>query len=72
VNNRNLIIRLDGKDLDAGNSALLVYLLGGEVELVISERKGADAVVVLSREQARDLAQALTVALDARLGDDAR
>jgi hypothetical protein len=62
---RKLIIRLDGQDLDAGVSVLVVHQIEGKVEVVVTEQHGSDSVVVLSREQVQSLARALTVALDA-------
>ena len=70
MDNRKLIIRLDGQNHDAGNSSLLVYLLNGKLEVVASEEHGADAVVILSREQAQSLIRALMVAADVNAGQD--
>ncbi len=55
---RKLIIRLDGQDHDAGASSLLVYWLNGNLEVIATEKRGADAVVVLSPEQAHTLTRA--------------
>jgi hypothetical protein len=69
---RQLIIQLDGRDLDRSEAAsLLVYLPDRKVEVVATERQGADASVVLSEAQALELARALTVALGAVEGNDA-
>ena len=62
---RTQILRLDGRDHDADPSSLLVHGCGGEIEVVVTEERGADAVVVLSREQARALARALLESVDA-------
>ena len=68
---RHLIIRLEGKDADGRAALLLVYRLDGAVEIVATEREGADAAVVLAREQAIMLGQALTIALVTGGGDNA-
>jgi len=64
MDKRILIVRLDGEDLDGDASSLLLYRLESTVEVVATEEHGADAVVVLSREQARNLARSLTAAID--------
>jgi len=71
MGDRILIIRLDGNDLDGGASSLLLYELEGAVEVVVTEEHGGDAVVVLSREQARDLARSLTMAIGEARGENA-
>jgi hypothetical protein len=70
VDNRELIIRLDGQNHDAANSSLLVYLVNGKLEVVATEEHGSDTVVVLSREQAQSLTRALMVATEADPGQD--
>jgi len=68
---RQLIIRLDGWDLDGSEAAsLLVYRLDRKVEVVATERQGADASVMLSEAQALELARALTAVLGAAEGND--
>ena len=67
---RQLIVRLDGEDLDEDPASLLAYRLGEKIEFVATERDGADAAVVISRAQAVELARALTVALSGGRSDD--
>jgi hypothetical protein len=43
---------------------LLAYWLGSKIEIVVTEEHGAHAAVLLSKDQARELARALGAALD--------
>jgi len=47
-----------------GDAWLLVYRLGSQIEITVTEEKGGDSSVLLSKEQARELARAITAALD--------
>lgn len=47
-----------------GGAWLLVYRVGSQIEMTVTEEKGGDSSVLLSKEQARELARALTAALD--------
>jgi hypothetical protein len=47
-----------------GDAWLLVYRVGSQIEMTVTEEKGGDSSVLLSKEQARELARALTAALD--------
>ena len=61
---RESIIRLDGTDLDDRAAVLLVYRLSTRIEVVVTEEHGPDAVVVISREQAKELTRKLLAELD--------
>ena len=71
MSDRELIIQLNGEDIDGGFSALLAYQMDGGVEFVATEERDADATVVLSSEQVRNLVRELAIALDAEKGDNA-
>jgi hypothetical protein len=47
-----------------GDAWLLVYRLGPQIEITVTEEKGGDSSVLLSKEQARELARAITAVLD--------
>ena len=62
---RESILTLTGPAVEEeGDAWLLVYRLGSQIEITVTEEKGGDSSVLLSKEQARELARALTAALD--------
>jgi hypothetical protein len=64
---REPIISLAGPSgEEEGDAHLLVYRLGSQIEMVVTEENGADSSVLLSEEQARELVCALTAALNQR------
>jgi hypothetical protein len=59
------IARLTGPSVEHDCDAWLVaYGLGPQIEIVVTEEKGTEGTVVLSKEQAHELARALIAALD--------
>jgi hypothetical protein len=62
---RKPIVTLTGPAIEEGGEAwLLVGWIGSQIEIVVSEEKGADSTVLLSKDQARALSRAITTALD--------
>jgi hypothetical protein len=65
LNKREPIATLMGQAVEEeGEAHLLAYWLGSGIEIVVTERHGADATVLLSKEQARQLGQLLLDAAD--------
>ena len=60
---RELIARVDGTSGEGAGSVLL-YRFGSEIEVVVTEEQGADAVVFLSEKDAAILARALARSLE--------
>lgn len=60
---RQQILRLDGGDADGGPSSLLVFRLSNGIRSVVTEKSGADASVLLSRQQAEGLVRKLSQSL---------
>jgi hypothetical protein len=64
---REPIVSLTGPSgEEEGAAHLLVYRLGSQIEILVTEENGADSSVLLSEEQARKLGSALTANLDKR------
>jgi hypothetical protein len=64
---RETIIRLDGRSVEQeGVACVLLYWFGPQIEIVAIEADGGDVSVLLSKDQARSLVQALEAALDER------
>jgi hypothetical protein len=62
---RGPIVTLTGPSVEEdGDACLLAYWLGSQIEIVVTEKDGASGTVLLSEEQARDLARSLAAALD--------
>jgi hypothetical protein len=62
---RESILTLTGPAVEVeGDAWLLVYRVGSQIEITVTEEKGGDSSVLLSKEQARELARAITAALD--------
>jgi hypothetical protein len=65
LNNREPIASLTGQAVEEeGEAHLLVYWLGSRIEIVVTERHGADGTVLLTKDQARQLGQLLLDAAD--------
>jgi hypothetical protein len=60
---RETIVALSGAAHE-GNAWLLAARLDSQIEIAVTEEKGADSSVLLSKAQAIDLARILMVALD--------
>jgi hypothetical protein len=58
---RTLIARVDGHGAD-GPGVILVYRVGRLVEMVVTEIQASDASVIMSQQQARDLAHSVLAA----------
>jgi hypothetical protein len=70
---RQPIASLAGQSSEGnGAASLLVYSLGSQIEIVIGEERGADASVLLSRDQAFELCGSVTAEIDGGLGPEIR
>jgi hypothetical protein len=66
---REMIVRIDGVSVEQeGAASVLLYWLGPQIEIVAIEAHGGDVSLLLSKDQARCLVQALEAALDDRPG----
>lgn len=64
---RQQVLRLDGDDADGGPSSLLVFRLSNGIRIVVTETGGADASVLLSRDQAEALVKKLSQSLGGKV-----
>ena len=65
---RKSIEQIQVRDVDKGEDSMdafvAVYRMGDEVSLLITTRRGGDAEVILTCEQAQRLAKAIQIACD--------
>ena len=59
MNDRELVIRVDGKGVDDDAGSILVYRFGDRVSLVATAEKNGDAEIILDKTAAAKLAEAL-------------
>lgn len=64
---RQQSIRLDGDDDDGSPSSLLVFRLSTGIRIVVTEKGGAEASVLLSRDQAEALVKRLLQSLGGKV-----
>ena len=63
MNNRELVVRVDGTGPDSGRASVFVYRLGSQIEIVATEEHNGDASVLLSEASARVLLRSLMAVL---------
>jgi hypothetical protein len=59
MNEREQIIKVDGKGVDDDTGFILVYRWGSHVSLVVSSEKNGDGEVILDKAATAALAEAL-------------
>jgi hypothetical protein len=62
---RQTMATLKGQSAEVdGNASLLAHKLDSQLEIVVSEENGTDAAMLLSKDQAHELAHALLTAVE--------